>query len=160
MFERYTEKARVIFFARYEASRWQSVYRDRTPAPCSARIALANRFLRSHAASKASVTDRRPHHHPRKGPTSADCRSVECKRVQPTEPNSRTFEPQAHRHRTPPPRPVAQEKCFAAEILHERAPPPPYARNLARSQSEKVVRPAQGKPARRVQPRSHPGRHG
>src|SRR3569832_697927 len=54
MFERYTEKARrVIFFARYEASQFGSPYIE--PEHLLHGLlredkALANRFLRSHAA--------------------------------------------------------------------------------------------------------------
>ena len=54
MFERYTEKARrVIFFARYEASQFGSPYIETEHLLLGLLRedkALANRFLRSHAA--------------------------------------------------------------------------------------------------------------
>jgi ATP-dependent Clp protease ATP-binding subunit ClpC len=54
MFERYTEKARrTIFFARYEASHFGSLYIETEylllGLLCEDK-ALANRYLRSHAA--------------------------------------------------------------------------------------------------------------
>ena len=60
MFERYTEKARrVIFFARYEASQFGSPYIETEHLLLGLLRedkALANRFLRSHAAVRQRST--------------------------------------------------------------------------------------------------------
>src|SRR3970040_619405 len=87
MFERYTEKARrVIFFARYEASQFGSPY----IAPehllwglLREDKALANRFLRSHAAVESIRKQIEGHTAIReKVSTSVDLPlSHECKRV-------------------------------------------------------------------------------
>jgi ATP-dependent Clp protease ATP-binding subunit ClpC len=70
MFERYTEKARrVIFFARYEASQFGSPYIETEHLLLGLLRedkALANRFLRSHAAVD-SQADRRARYDPREG---------------------------------------------------------------------------------------------
>ena len=72
MFERYTEKARrVIFFARYEASQFGSPYIETEHLLLGLLRedkALANRFLRSHAADRIdSQADRSAHHDAREG---------------------------------------------------------------------------------------------
>jgi len=63
MFERYTEKARrVIFFARYEASQFGSPYIETEHLLLGLLRedkALANRFLRSHAAVESIPTGTR-----------------------------------------------------------------------------------------------------
>ena len=64
MFERYTEKARrVIFFARYEASQFGSPYIETEHLLLGLLRedkALANRFLRSHAAIESILLHRVP----------------------------------------------------------------------------------------------------
>ena len=87
MFERYTEKARrVIFFARYEASQFGSPYIE-TEHLLLGLIredkALANRFLRSHAAVESIRKQIEAHTTVReKVSTSVDLPlSHECKRV-------------------------------------------------------------------------------
>ena len=87
MFERYTEKARrVIFFARYEASQFGSPYIE-TEHLLLGLIredkALANRFLRSHAAVESIRKQIEAHTTIReKVSTSVDLPlSHECKRV-------------------------------------------------------------------------------
>ena len=72
MFERYTEKARrVIFFARYEASQFGSPYIETEHLLLGLLRedkALANRFLRSHAAIESIRKQIEvPHDDPRKG---------------------------------------------------------------------------------------------
>src|SRR3989440_11819993 len=87
MFERYTEKARrVIFFARYEASQFGSPYIE--PEHLLLGLlredkALANRFLRSHAAIESIRKQIEAHNTVReKVSTSVDLPlSHECKRV-------------------------------------------------------------------------------
>jgi Clp amino terminal domain, pathogenicity island component len=87
MFERYTEKARrTIFFARYEASQFGSLYIEAEHLLLGLLRedkALANRFLRSHAAGE-SIRKEIERHTPagEKVPTSVDLPlSHECKRV-------------------------------------------------------------------------------
>jgi ATP-dependent Clp protease ATP-binding subunit ClpA len=87
MFERYTEKARrTIFFARYEASRFGSLYIEAEYLLLGLLRedkALANGFLRSHAAVE-SIRKQIEDHTARRAtvPTSMDLPlSHECKRV-------------------------------------------------------------------------------
>jgi len=146
MFERYTEKARrVIFFARYEASQFGSPFietehlllgllEDKT---------LANRFLRSHAAVDSIRKQIEGHTTFReKVSTSVDLPlSDECKRVlaygaEETERLSQKRIDTEHLLLGL----LREEKCFAAEILHERGLRLSAIREeLARSQSEKVA---------------------
>src|ERR1700735_4071351 len=127
MFERYTEKARrVIFFARYEASQFGSPYietehlllgllrEDKT---------LANRFLRSHAAVDSIRKQIEGHTTVReKVSTSVDLPlSHECKRVLAY--GAEEAERLGHKHIGTEHLLLGllkEEKCFAAEILHER----------------------------------------
>ena len=87
MFERYTEKARrVIFFARYEASQFGSPYIETEHLLLGLLRedkALANRFLRSHAAVESIRKQIEAHTTIReKVSTSVDLPlSHECKRV-------------------------------------------------------------------------------
>src|SRR5437667_11076894 len=87
MFERYTEKARrVIFFARYEASQFGSPYLETEHLLLGLLRedkALANRFLRSHAAVDSIRKQIEGHRTMReKVSTSVDLPlSHECKRV-------------------------------------------------------------------------------
>ena len=87
MFERYTEKARrVIFFARYEASQFGSPYIETEHLLLGLfreDKALANRFLRSHAAIESIRKQIEAHTTVReKVSTSVDLPlSHECKRV-------------------------------------------------------------------------------
>src|SRR5713226_9782584 len=127
MFDRYTEKARrVIFFARYEASQFGSPFietehlllgllrEDKT---------LANRFLRSHATVESIRKQIEGHTTFReKVSTSVDLPlSHECKRVlaygaEETERLSQKHIGTEHLLLGL----LREEKCFAAEILHER----------------------------------------
>ncbi len=146
MFERYTEKARrVIFFARYEASQFGSPYietehlllgllrEDKT---------LANRFLRSHAAVDSIRKQIEGHTTIReKVSTSVDLPlSHECKRVLAY--GAEEAERLSHKHIGTEHLLLGllrEEKCFAAEILHERGLRLSTIREeLQRSQSEKV----------------------
>src|ERR1700747_2107628 len=147
MFERYTEKARrVIFFARYEASQFGSPFietehlllgllrEDKT---------LANRFLRSHAAVDSIRKQIEGHTTVReKVSTSVDLPlSHECKRVLAY--GAEEAERLNHKHIGTEHLLLGllrEEKCFAAEILHERGLRLSTIREeLARSQSEKVA---------------------
>ena len=147
MFERYTEKARrVIFFARYEASQFGSPFietehlllgllrEDKT---------LANRFLRSHAAVESIRKQIEGHTTIReKVSTSVDLPlSHECKRVLAY--GAEEAERLSHKHIGTEHLLLGllrEEKCFAAEILHERGLRLSAIREeLARSQSEKVT---------------------
>jgi ATP-dependent Clp protease ATP-binding subunit ClpC len=147
MFERYTEKARrVIFFARYEASQFGSPYietehlllgllrEDKT---------LANRFLRSHAAVESIRKQIEGHTTVReKVSTSVDLPlSNECKRVLAY--GAEEAERLSHKHIGTEHLLLGllrEEKCFAAEILHERGLRLSTIREeLQRSQSEKVA---------------------
>src|SRR5215469_4920074 len=126
MFERYTEKARrVIFFARYEASQFGSpdietehlllglLREDK---------ALTNRFLRSHASVESIRKQIEGHTTIReKASTSVDLPlSNECKRVL----ANAAEEADRLSHKTIGTEHLllgllCEEKCFAAEILHE-----------------------------------------
>ena len=127
MFERYTEKARrVIFFARYEASQFGS--------PCIETEhlllgllredkALANRFLRSSASVESIRKQIEAHTTLReKVSTSVDLPlSHECKRVLAYA--AEEAERLNHKHIGTEHLLLGllrEEKCFAADILHER----------------------------------------
>src|SRR6266446_5577344 len=129
MFERYTEKARrVIFFARYEASQFGSPYIETEHLLLGLLRedkALANRFLRSHAAVESIRKQIEGHTTIReKVSTSVDL-------------------PLSHEHIGTEHLLLGllrEEKCFAAEILHERGLRLSQIREeLARSSSEKVA---------------------
>src|SRR5881396_21798 len=147
MFERYTEKARrVIFFARYEASQFGSPYietehlllgllrEDKT---------LTNRFLRPHASVESIRKQIEGHTTVReKISTSVDLAlSDECKRVLAY--GAEETDRLRHKHIGTEHLLLGllrEEKCFAAEILHERGLRLSTIREeLARSQSEKVA---------------------
>ena len=148
MFERYTEKARrVIFFARYEASQFGSPYIETEHLLLGLLRedkALANRFLRSHAAVESIRKQiEGAHHHSREGfhlggsaaQPRMQARAGLWRR------GSRAPEPQAHRHRASAAGPAARR-----EVLRRRDPararPAPLARSARRSQrsqSEKVA---------------------
>jgi ATP-dependent Clp protease ATP-binding subunit ClpC len=147
MFERYTEKARrVIFFARYEASQFGSPYIE-TEHLLLGLIredkALANRFLRSHAAVESIRKQIEAHTTIReKVSTSVDLPlSHECKRVLAYA--AEEAERLSHKHIGTEHLLLGllrEEKCFAAEILHERSLRLSTIREeLARSQSEKLL---------------------
>ncbi|MCX6599390.1 MAG: ATP-dependent Clp protease ATP-binding subunit [Acidobacteria bacterium] len=145
MFERYTEKARrVIFFARYEASQFGSPYIETEHLLLGLLRedkALANRFLRSHAALESirkqveSQTTIRE-----KVSTSVDLPlSHECKRVLAYA--AEEAERLSHKHIGTEHLLLGllrEEKSFAAEILHERGLRLNQVREeIARSSSEK-----------------------
>src|SRR5262252_5740696 len=146
MFERYTEKARrVIFFARYEASQFGSPYIETEHLLLGLLRedkALANRFLRSHAAVESIRKQIEGHTTIReKVSTSVDLPlSHECKRVLAY--GAEEAERLSHKHIGTEHLLLGllrEEKCFAAEILHERGLRLSTIREeLARSQSEKV----------------------
>ncbi len=147
MFERYTEKARrVIFFARYEASQFGSPYIE-TEHLLLGLIredkALANRFLRSHAAVESIRKQIEAHTTVReKVSTSVDLPlSHECKRVLAYA--AEEAERLSHKHIGTEHLLLGllrEEKCFAAEILHERGLRLNTIREeLARSQSDKLL---------------------
>src|SRR6201996_3665967 len=147
MFERYTEKARrVIFFARYEASQFGSPYIETEHLLLGLLRedkALANRFLRSHAAIESIRKQIEAHTTIReKVSTSVDLPlSHECKRVLAY--GAEEAERLNHKHIGTEHLLLGllrEEKCFAAEILHERGLRLSTIREeLARSQSEKVA---------------------
>ena len=149
MFERYTEKARrVIFFARYEASQFGSsdietehlllglLREDK---------ALTNRFLRSHASVETirkQIEGRSPIRE--KVSTSVDLPlSQECKRVlayaaEEAERLSHKYIGTEHLLLGL----LREDKCLAAEILHERGLRLSALREeLSRSQTEKTASP-------------------
>jgi ATP-dependent Clp protease ATP-binding subunit ClpC len=146
MFERYTEKARrVIFFARYEASQFGSPHIE-TEHLLLGLVredkALANRFLRSQAAIEtirkqveARTTMRE------KVSTSVDLPlSHECKRVLAY--GAEEAERLNHKHIGTEHLLLGllrEEKCLAAEILHERGLRLSQVREeISRSSSEKM----------------------
>jgi ATP-dependent Clp protease ATP-binding subunit ClpC len=147
MFERYTEKARrVIFFARYEASQFGSPYIETEHLLLGLLRedkALANRFLRSHAAVESIRKQIEGHTTIReKVSTSVDLPlSHECKRVLAY--GAEEAERLNHKHIGTEHLLLGllrEEKCFAAEILHERGLRLSTIREeLVRSQSEKVA---------------------
>ena len=147
MFERYTEKARrVIFFARYEASQFGSPYIETEHLLLGLLRedkALANRFLRSQAniesirkQIEAQTTVRE------KVSTSVDLPlSHECKRVLAFA--AEEAERLSHKHIGTEHLLLGllrEEKCFAAEILHERGLRLTSVREeIARSTSERTT---------------------
>ena len=147
MFERYTEKARrVIFFARYEASQFGSPYIESEHLLLGLireDKALANRFLRSHAAIESIRKQIEAHTQVReKVSTSVDLPlSHECKRVLAYA--AEEAERLSHKHIGTEHLLLGllrEEKCFAAEILLERGLRLATIREeLARSQSEKLL---------------------
>src|SRR6266536_2571582 len=127
MFERYTEKARrVIFFARYEASQFGSPYIETEHLLLGLLRedkALTNRFLRSHAPVESIRKQIEGHTTIReKVSTSVDLPlSNECKRVLAYA--AEEAERLSHKHIGTEHLLLGllrEEKCFAAEILHER----------------------------------------
>src|ERR1700710_347688 len=146
MFERYTEKARrVIFFARYEASQFGSPYIETEHLLLGLLRedkALANRFLRSHAAVESIRKQIEGHTTIReKVSTSVDLPlSHECKRVLAY--GAEEAERLNHKHIGTEHLLLGllrEEKCFAAEILHERGLRLSQVREeIQRSSSEKV----------------------
>jgi len=147
MFERYTEKARrVIFFARYEASQFGSPYIETEHLLLGLLRedkALTNRFLRSHASSVESIRKQIEGHTTIRGKvsTSVDLPlSNECKRVLAYA--AEEAERLSHKHIGTEHLLLGllrEEKCFAAEILHERGLRLSAIREeLARSTQEKA----------------------
>jgi len=127
MFERYTEKARrVIFFARYEASQFGSPYIETEHLLLGLLREdkqLTNRFLRSHASVESIRKQIEGHTTIReKVSTSVDLPlSNECKRVLAYA--AEEAERLSHKHIGTEHLLLGllrEEKCFAAEILHER----------------------------------------
>src|SRR5438046_2150563 len=127
MFERYTEKARrVIFFARYEATQFGSPYIETEHLLLGLLRedkALTNRFLRSHASIESirkQIEGRTTVRE--KVSTSVDLPlSQECKRV--LNYAAEEAERLSHKHIGTEHLLLGllrEEKCFAAEILHER----------------------------------------
>src|SRR5450432_1297305 len=146
MFERYTEKARrVIFFARYEASQFGSPYIETEHLLLGLLRedkALANRFLRSHAAIESIRKQIEAHTTVReKVSTSVDLPlSHECKRVLAY--GAEEAERLSHKHIGTEHLLLGllrEEKSFAAEILHERGLRLSAVREeISRSASEKT----------------------
>src|SRR5213595_2198125 len=146
MFERYTEKARrVTFFARYEASQFGSPYIETEHLLLGLLRedkALANRFLRSHAAIESIRKQIESHTTIReKVSTSVDLPlSHECKRVLAY--GAEEAERLSHKHIGTEHLLLGllrEEKSFAAEILHERGLRLSTIREeLARSSQEKA----------------------
>ena len=170
MFERYTEKARrVIFFARYEASQFGSPYIETEHLLLGLLRedkALTNRFLRSHASVESIRKQIEGHTTIReKVSTSVDLPlSNECKRVLAYA--AEEAERLSHKHIGTEHLLLGllrEEKCFAAEILHERGLRLSTIREeLARSSQEKGAAATRPRvfPAERVLPRPYPGRDG
>ncbi len=156
MFERYTEKARrVIFFARYEASQFGSPYIETEHLLLGLLRedkALTNRFLRSHASVDSIRKQIEGHTTMReKVSTSVDLPlSNECKRVLAYA--AEEAERLSHKHIGTEHLLLGllrEEKCFAAEILHERGLKLLAIREeLARATQEKT---AQGRGGNREQ---------
>ena len=146
MFERYTEKARrVIFFARYEASQFGSPYIETEHLLLGLLRedkALANRFLRSHAAIESIRKQIESHTTIReKVSTSVDLPlSHECKRVLAY--GAEEAERLSHKHIGTEHLLLGllrEDKSFAAEILHERGLRLSQVREeIARQSSEKM----------------------
>jgi ATP-dependent Clp protease ATP-binding subunit ClpC len=147
MFERYTEKARrVIFFARYEASQFGSPYIETEHLLLGLLRedkALTNRFLRSHASVESIRKQIEGHTTIReKVSTSVDLPlSNECKRVLAYA--AEEAERLSHKHIGTEHLLLGllrEEKCFAAEILHERGLRLSAVREeLARTSQEKAA---------------------
>src|SRR5262249_23907190 len=145
MFERYTEKARrVIFFARYEASHFGSPYLETEHLLLGLLRedkALTNRFLRSHASVESIRKQIEGHTAiPEKVSTSVELPSShECKRV--LDNAAEEADRLSHKHIGTEHILLGllrEEKCFAAEILHERGLRLPNIREeLARTSQEK-----------------------
>src|SRR5207245_7608724 len=147
MFERYTDKARrVIFFARYEASQFGSPYIETEHLLLGLLRedkALTNRFLRSHASVESIRKQIEGHTTIReKVSTSVDLPlSNECKRVLAygTEEAERLSQKHIGTEHLLLGL-LREEKCFAAEVLHERGLRlAAILQELARPQSEKVT---------------------
>ncbi len=146
MFERYTEKARrVIFFARYEASQFGSLYIETEHLLLGLLRedkALTNRFLRSHASIESirkQIEGRTTIRE--KVSTSVDLPlSQECKRVLAYA--AEEAERLSHKHIGTEHLLLAllrEEKSFAAEILHDRGLRLSTIREeLSRAQNEKI----------------------
>ena len=127
MFERFTEKARrVVFFARYEASQFGAPFIETEHLLLGLLRedkALTNRFLRSNASVESIRRQIEGHTTTReKVSTSVDLPiSNECKRVLAYA--AEEAERLAHKHIGTEHLLLGllrEEKCFAAEILHER----------------------------------------
>ena len=146
MFERYTEKARrVIFFARYEASQFGSPYIETEHLLLGLLRedkALTSRFLRSSAALETIRKQIEAHTTMReKVPTSVDLPlSHECKRVLAYA--AEEAERLNHKHIGTEHLLLGllrEDKCFAAEILHERGLRLNHVReDVARTSSERA----------------------
>ena len=146
MFERYTEKARrVIFFARYEASQFGSPYIETEHLLLGLLRedkGLTFRFLRSYASVESTRKQIEGHITIReKLSTSVDLPlSNECKRVLAYA--AEEAELLSHKHVGTEHLLLGllrEEKCFAAEILHERGLRLPTIREeLARTSQEKA----------------------
>jgi ATP-dependent Clp protease ATP-binding subunit ClpA len=127
MFERYTEKARrTIFFARYEASQFGSLYIETEHLLLGLLRedkALAHRFLPSHSAVE-SIRKQIERHTPtgEKVPTSVDLPlSHECKRV--LSYGAEEAERLSHKHLGTEHLLLGllrEEKSFAAQLLREQ----------------------------------------
>jgi hypothetical protein len=127
MFERYTEKARrTIFFARYEASQFGGPYIETEHLLLGLLRedkALANRFLRSHAAVESMRKQIEGHTAPReKVSTSVDLPlSHECRRVLAY--GAEESERLNHKHIGTDHLLLGllrEEECFAAQLLREQ----------------------------------------
>src|ERR1700729_2382923 len=127
MFERYTEKARrVIFFARYEASQFGSPYIETEHLLLGLLRedkALTNRFLRSHASVESirkqiegRITIREKFSTSVDLPLSNECKRVLAYAAEEAERLSQKHVGTEHLLLGV----LREEKCFAAEILHER----------------------------------------
>src|ERR1700683_3392351 len=146
MFERYTEKARrVIFFARYEASQFGQPYIETEHLLLGILRedkALTNRFLRTHSSVQAIRNQIQAHTAiVEKTSTSVDLPlSNECKRILAYA--AEEAERLSHKHIGTEHLLLGllrEEKCFAAEILHERGLRLSTIREeLARSSQEKA----------------------
>jgi ATP-dependent Clp protease ATP-binding subunit ClpC len=127
MFEKYTEKARrVIFFARYEASQFGQPYIETEHLMLGILRedkALTNRFLRSHASVESIRKQVQRHTMVRESistsvdlPLSNDCKQVLTYAAE-------EAEQLGHKHIGTEHLLLGllrEEKCFAAQILHER----------------------------------------
>jgi len=161
MFERYTEKARrVIFFARYEASQFGSPYIE-TEHLLLGLVredkALTNRLLRSHASVESIRKQIEGHTTIReKVSTSVDLPlSSECKRVLAYAADEAAL--LSHKYIGTEHLLLGllrEQKCFAAEILHERGLRLSIIRDdLARTSQEKS-RPSERSVGRRKRSRA------
>src|SRR5215471_15040290 len=148
MFERYTEKARrTIFFGRYEASQFGSPYIETEHLLLGLLRedkALANRFLRSHAAVESIRKQIEGHTAPgEKLSTSVDLPlSQDCKLVLAY--GAEEAERFNHKHIDTEHLLLGllrEEKCFAAQLLREQG----LTLNSAREQVQRSASPvAQG----------------